>query len=136
MGTMAIDLNDTAEIITTGRRVLVDALGAEAARVFINSCAKERSGHPRITEEEMADIIAEAEAEIAALRPYRSGDLTAEKQEWPEPSQEELMQRIQKREAEMDAIRREHPEYTLQELLREQGRRELGRRGIAYPAMP
>jgi hypothetical protein len=134
MGAVAIDLNDTAEVITRGRRVLVDALGADGARAFVNSCANERDVRPRITDAEIAEITAQAEAEIAALRPYGSGDITAEKQDWAEPSQEELSARIRKREAEKDAIRREHPEYTLQEILREQGKRELERRGIAYPA--
>jgi hypothetical protein len=134
MGAIAIDLNNTAEIITTGRRILVDALGADAARVFLNSYANERNNRPDITDKEMDEIMAKAEAEIEALRPYRAGDYTAEKYALPEPSEEELSAAIRKREAEMDTIRREHPEYTLQEQLREQRQREAKRRGIRLSA--
>jgi len=122
MGAIAVDLNNTAEVITIGRRVLVAILGADGARVFINSCANERQ---RITDKEMAEIMAEAEAEIAALRPYSAGDYTAEKYEQPEPSHEELSAALWARQSEADAIMREHPEYTLRERIREQRRREM-----------
>jgi hypothetical protein len=136
MGTIAIDLNNTAAVITAGRRVLVDALGADGARVFLNSYPKEGSKQPRITDAEMAEIMAEAEAEIEALSPYGFGDYTAEKYELPELSQEELSASFRKREAEMDAIKREHPEYTIQELIHEQARREISRRGVTLPMTP
>jgi hypothetical protein len=136
MGTVAIDLNNTAAVITAGRRVLVDALGADGARVFLNSYQKEGGKLPRITDAEMAEIMAEAEAEIEVLSPHGFGDYTAEKYDRPEPSQKELFTSFRKREAEMDTIKREHPEYTIQETIHEQARRETSRRGVTLPITP
>jgi hypothetical protein len=135
MGAVAIDLNNPAEVITIGRRVLVDALGAEAARVFINSCANERNNRPRITAERMAEIMAESRAKAEAGRGKGIGDYTAERYNEPQLSHDELVAAFDKYEDEMDAIKREHPEYSLRELLNEKTRREQERRRSGQTVM-
>jgi hypothetical protein len=135
MGAIAIDLNNTAEVRTTGRRVLVDALGADGARAFLNDYVKEQNERPRITAEQIAAIKTKAMAEAEAGRGKGTGDYTAERHETTGPSHEEIVADSKRLEMEMDNIQREHPEYTLQERLREHTRREAVRRGIAMAAV-
>jgi hypothetical protein len=84
MGAVAIDLNNSAEVITIGRRALVDALGADGARVFLNTYAKEGRNRPKIAPEELARIKTEAMAEALTGRGKGIGDYTAEKYEQPD----------------------------------------------------
>jgi hypothetical protein len=126
---IVIDLNNPAEVRTAGRRVLVNALGAAGARVFLNNYVQEHSARPQITAEHIASITAKAMEEAIAGLGKGTGDFTKERHEQPELSHEELLAAFEKREAEMNAIQNEHPEYTLNERLREQARREAKRRG-------
>jgi hypothetical protein len=129
VGAIAIDLNNPTEVRTAGRRVLVDTLGADGARVFLNNYVQEHS--PRIARGQIAAIMVKAGAEAVDGRGKGTGDYTKERHELPEPPLEELLAAFGTREAEMGAIQREYPEYTLNERLREQARREAERRSVA-----
>jgi hypothetical protein len=102
MGVTVVSVNDITGILAVGLRALTNALGDDAAGVFLEyyrNTGPRPAGRPQTPPSEIADrmerSIEEAEAMSASVN-GGSGDYTKERREMPEPSDEEFIEWILK----------------------------------------
>jgi len=97
---VAVDLRDIVQVSAVGLRALEEALGDDGTRVFIHQFFGVSHTRPRMTTAQITEILEQAEAKAKELSANGVGNFTLERHELPEPSFEELTERLMNADAE------------------------------------